>query len=75
MKSHNPKEKQEAYDRVKQLLKEKDAAIIVHFYTNADIQKLADETGGYVGDSLGMARFGNTTPANTLIVAGVRFMG
>ncbi len=42
---------------------------------HADIQKLADETGGFVGDSLEMAMFGNKTEAKTLIVAGVRFMG
>jgi quinolinate synthase len=75
MESPTPKEKQETYDRVKQLLKEKDAAIVAHFYTYADIQRLADETDGYVGDSLEMARFGNSASAKTLIVAGVRFMG
>jgi quinolinate synthase len=64
-----------SYDKIKQLLKEKEAALIAHFYTHAEIQKLADETGGFVGDSLGMARFGNTVSAKTLIVAGVRFMG
>ena len=32
-------------------------------------------TGGCVSDSLEMARFGRDHPAETLIVAGVRFMG
>ena len=36
---------------------------------------LAEETGGMVGDSLEMARFGKEHPAQTLIVAGVKFMG
>lgn len=61
--------------RIKQLLNENNAALIAHFYVSADIQKLADETDGFVGDSLGMAFFGNKTTAKTLIIAGVRFMG
>jgi quinolinate synthase len=39
------------------------------------IQALAEETGGCVSDSLEMARFGKEHPAQTLIVAGVKFMG
>jgi quinolinate synthase len=39
------------------------------------IQELAEETGGIVSDSLEMARFGNNHNAETLIVAGVKFMG
>jgi quinolinate synthase len=62
-------------DEIKHLLKEKNAVIIAHYYVDPEIQKLADETGGIVADSLEMARFGNKHPAKTLIVAGVRFMG
>ncbi len=62
-------------NQIKRLLKEKNAALVAHFYVHADIQQLADESGGFVGDSLEMAAFGNKTSANTLIVAGVRFMG
>lgn len=61
--------------RIKQLLQQKNAVIVAHFYTDAAIQQLADETGGCVADSLGMAQFGNKHPAQTLIVCGVRFMG
>ncbi len=61
--------------RIKQLLKDRDAVLVAHYYTDADLQQLADETGGYVSDSLDMARFGNEHPASTLVVAGVRFMG
>lgn len=71
----NKEEKIASYDCIKQLLKEKDAIVIAHFYTHADIQRLADETGGFVGDSLEMARFGAASSAKTLIIAGVRFMG
>jgi quinolinate synthase len=60
---------------IKNLLKEKDAVLVAHYYTDADLQMIADETGGTVSDSLEMARFGNQHPASTLVVAGVRFMG
>lgn len=61
--------------RIKAVLKEKDAVLVAHYYTDPDIQRLAEETGGCVADSLEMARFGNQHPASTVIVAGVRFMG
>ena len=61
--------------RIKQLLQEKNAVIVAHYYTDPVIQQLAEETGGIVSDSLEMARFGNTHSASTLIVAGVQFMG
>jgi len=61
--------------KIQRLLKARDAVLVAHYYTDAEIQKLAEETGGCVADSLEMARFGNTHPASTLVVAGVRFMG
>ena len=61
--------------RIKQLLIEKNAVLVAHYYTDPEIQALAEETGGCVADSLEMARFGNSHPADTLIVAGVKFMG
>ena len=70
-----PGEREELVARIKRLLKEKDAVLVAHYYTDADLQMIADETGGYVSDSLDMARFGNEHPATTLVVAGVRFMG
>lgn len=51
------------------------AVIVAHYYTAPEIQALAEATGGCVSDSLEMARFGRDHPAQTLIVAGVRFMG
>ena len=61
--------------RIKKLLIEKNAVLIAHYYTDPEIQALAEETGGCVADSLEMARFGNNHSATTLIVAGVKFMG
>ncbi|WP_438951748.1 quinolinate synthase NadA [Porticoccus sp.] len=60
---------------IKRLLKERNAVIVAHYYTDPVIQSLAEETGGLVSDSLEMARFGHAHAASTLIVAGVRFMG
>ncbi|MEI6858851.1 MAG: quinolinate synthase NadA [Shewanella sp.] len=60
---------------IKQLLIDKNAVLVAHYYTDPEIQALAEETGGCVSDSLEMARFGRDHPAQTLIVAGVKFMG
>ncbi|CNI72822.1 quinolinate synthetase [Yersinia massiliensis] len=62
-------------EKIKTLLKQRDAVLVAHYYTDPEIQALAEETGGCVADSLEMARFGNKHPASTLLVAGVRFMG
>lgn len=62
-------------DRIRALLEEKNAAIVAHYYTDDAIQELAEETGGFVSDSLEMARFGARCDAETLVVAGVKFMG
>lgn len=60
---------------IKAQLRAKDAVLIAHYYTDPMIQELAEETGGIVSDSLEMARFGNSHSAETLVVAGVKFMG
>jgi quinolinate synthase len=70
-----PAEKAELKERIKRLLKEKQAVLVAHYYVDADLQDLAEETGGCVSDSLEMARFGRDHPAKTLVVAGVKFMG
>jgi len=60
---------------IKQQLIDHNATLVAHYYTSPEIQSLAEETGGCVADSLEMARFGKTHNADTLIVAGVKFMG
>ncbi|CBL46872.1 Quinolinate synthetase A [gamma proteobacterium HdN1] len=60
---------------IRERLKRENAVLVAHYYTDPEIQALAEETGGCVSDSLEMARFGKEHPAQTLIVAGVRFMG
>tara|TARA_B100001250_G_scaffold297966_1_gene259452 strand:+ start:211 stop:1302 length:1092 start_codon:yes stop_codon:yes gene_type:complete len=61
--------------RLKSLLKAKKAKLVAHYYTDPSLQDLAEDTNGFVGDSLEMARFGRDTDAEILVVAGVRFMG
>jgi quinolinate synthase len=68
-------EKGELKQRIARLLAERDATLVAHYYTDPDLQELAEETGGYVADSLEMARFGSECRASTLVVCGVRFMG
>ena len=68
-------ERAEYREQIKALLKEQNAVLVAHYYTDPEIQALAEETGGCVSDSLEMARFGKDHPAQTLIVAGVKFMG
>ena len=68
-------ERKQLFDRIRVLLGKQNATLVAHYYTDAALQELADDTGGYVSDSLDMARFGNESSASTLVVAGVRFMG
>ena len=60
---------------IRKLLIENDAKIIAHYYVDEQIQRLAEDTGGFVGDSLEMARYGSKQKESILVVAGVKFMG
>ena len=71
----SPDERAALKERIKRLLKEKQTVLVAHYYVDSDLQDLAEETGGCVSDSLEMARFGRDHPAQTLVVAGVKFMG
>lgn len=73
--SLDPVAKADLIARITRLLREQDAALVAHYYVDGDLQALAEATGGYVADSLEMARFGTETQASTLVVCGVRFMG
>ena len=70
------KQERDAYrQQVVDHLTKQQAVLVAHYYVDAELQDLALQTGGCVGDSLEMARFGRDHPATTLVVAGVRFMG
>jgi quinolinate synthase len=60
---------------IKEELVRQNAVLIAHYYVDGDIQDIAIESGGFVADSLEMARFGRRHAAQTVVVAGVRFMG
>lgn len=68
-------ERAELTHEIKAQLQQKNAVLVAHYYTDSNIQILADDTGGYVSDSLDMARFGYESAAETLVVCGVKFMG
>jgi quinolinate synthase len=70
-----PQEREALMARIATLLQQKNAVLVSHYYVHPDLQDLAERTGGLVSDSLEMARFGRDHAAQTLVVAGVRFMG
>jgi quinolinate synthase len=67
---YEPGERDALIAEIKDLLRETDAVLVAHYYTDEDLQMIADETGGTVSDSLEMARFGHQHPASNLVVAG-----
>lgn len=55
---------------IEKLKKEKDIAVLAHYYQDGPIQDLAD----YVGDSFYLAKIGQQIPQKNIILAGVVFM-
>ncbi len=70
-----PSQRERLKARAAELLKAKGAVLVAHYYVDGDLQDLAQASGGIVSDSLEMARFGRDHAAQTLVVAGVKFMG
>ena len=60
---------------IKSLLDEKNGVLISHYYVDKEIQELTEDLGGCVSDSLQMAKFGQNSEAELLVVSGVKFMG
>lgn len=58
-------------DEIDRLKAEKDATILAHFYTDGEIQDIAD----FTGDSLKLARDATRVNTSTIVFAGVHFMG
>lgn len=56
---------------IKRLCKEKNAVIMAHYYTEGEVQDIAD----FVGDSLALAQKAAQTQADVIVMCGVHFMG
>lgn len=67
-------EQNKTFPLLKQRLQDASAVLVSHYYVDEIVQAFSDYSGGFVGDSLAMAAFGASHEAQTLIVAGVRFM-
>ena len=74
-KKYNFETLQNLKSSIKKLLIDKNGVLISHYYVDQEIQKLTEETNGCVSDSLQMAKFGQETDADLLVVSGVKFMG
>lgn len=55
---------------IRRMCEEKDAIILAHYYTQGEIQDIAD----FIGDSLALARKAANTDAKIIVMCGVHFM-
>lgn len=58
-------------EQIRKMCSDKNAVIMAHYYTDGEIQDVAD----FVGDSLALAQKAATTDADIIIMCGVHFMG
>lgn len=65
------KSKEEMIARIKKLKEQRDAVILAHYYTEGEIQDVAD----FIGDSLALARVATTLKERVVVMCGVHFMG
>lgn len=56
---------------IRRMCKEKNAVIMAHYYTEGEIQDIAD----FIGDSLALAQKAAKTDADIIVMCGVHFMG
>lgn len=61
----------ERMNKIKALQKEKDVVIMAHYYVDGKVQEVAD----YVGDSFYLSKIATQVPQQTILFAGVSFMG
>lgn len=58
-------------EEIRRLCREKNAVVLAHYYTDSEVQQVAD----FVGDSLALAQWAAKTDAEVLVMCGVNFMG
>ncbi len=63
-------EKKELIQAIEKLKREKNAIVLAHYYSDPDVQDIAD----FLGDSLELSRKAGTTDASLIVFAGVHFM-
>ncbi len=56
---------------IRRMCKEKNAVIMAHYYTEGEVQDIAD----FIGDSLALAQKAAQTDADIIVMCGVHFMG
>ena len=56
---------------IRRMCKEKNAVIMAHYYTDGEVQEIAD----FIGDSLALAQKAAQTDADIIVMCGVHFMG
>ena len=62
--------REELVQKITELKKEKNAIVLAHYYSNPDVQDVAD----FLGDSLELSRKAGTADADIIVFAGVHFM-
>ena len=62
--------REELVQKIQELKKEKNAIVLAHYYSNPDVQDVAD----FLGDSLELSRKAGTADADIIVFAGVHFM-
>ncbi len=62
--------KQELVQKIQELKQQKNAIVLAHYYSNPDVQDIAD----FLGDSLELSRKAGTADADIIVFAGVHFM-
>ena len=62
--------KQELIEKIEALKREKNAIVLAHYYSNPDVQDIAD----FLGDSLELSRKAGSADADIIVFAGVHFM-
>ena len=63
--------KEELKKAIRELASAKNAVLLAHYYTEGDVQDIAD----FVGDSLALAQKAAATTADIIVMCGVHFMG